>query len=543
MRRSWNGIIGLIAIGWVLSLAGGIQARPPENGEPHASDTKPADGDASKDGDDQDSMESTLEALVEKASVTRDEVTIDGQTVFYQATAAKMLMKDEHGKLKATVFFVAYERVSSDEQEADDEAEVPEAPNDRPITFVFNGGPGAAAVWLHLGALGPRRIELTEEGHVTAPPYRAVPNASSWIDVTDLVFIDPVGTGFSRPAKGEKGEQFYGVREDIEWVADFIRLYTTRYGRWSSPMFLAGESYGTTRAAGLSEHLLDRFGIALNGVVMISSVLDFKTLSIREGNDLPYVLFLPTYTASAWYHQRLPDDLQGDLETAIQEAEDFSRGPYRLALAQGAVLDADEREVVARRLARYTGLEPEFIDDADLRIDPWSFRKRLLGDERKVIGRFDSRIVGYDPKPTEHWPRYDPSLPPYLAVYSSTFNDYIRRVLGYESVLPYEVLSDRVRPWKFGEDGRGHLFVADDLSSAMTKNPHLKVMFASGYYDLATPFAAADYTIDHLNLSPDLRANIRHHYYEGGHMMYHNHPSLAKLKRDAAAFIEAATRR
>lgn len=482
-----------------------------------------------------------LNGDIEKASVTEGRVKIGDREVRYRATAANMPMKDEHGKLKATVFFVAYERLAN-KKGTTKPAEVHQgSPNQRPVSFVFNGGPGAASVWLHLGAVGPRRIELKEDGAAPAPPYQLVDNHSSWLDVTDLVFIDPVGTGFSRPAEGEKTEQFYGVREDVRWVADFIRLYVTRYGRWLSPMFLAGESYGTTRAAGLSEYLLDRYGIALNGIILISPVLDFQTIMPGGVNDLPYVLYLPTYTALAWYHKKLPADLQDNLAKTLEEVEAWAIGPYVATLAKGANLGKAERDAVAERLERYTSLPADFIDVSNLRIGPSAFRKQLLAGDQRIIGRFDGRIVGFDPEPTSSRPTYDPSLARYFAIYSSCFNDYVRGTLKYESTLPYEVLSDRVRPWKFGEHGLGYLSVSDNLESAMVKNPNLKVMVAGGDFDLATPFFAADYTLSHLDVGEKLRRNITNVRYPGGHMMYHNHAALKKLKDDVAEFLRSAT--
>jgi carboxypeptidase C (cathepsin A) len=470
------------------------------------------------------------QAVVEKASITEGQVTVRGEVLKYHATAAKLLMKDENGKLKATVFFVAYDK----DRPADASAA------GRPITFVFNGGPGAAAVWLHLGAAGPWRVDLKENGEPLPPPYKLVENAYSWLDATDLVFIDPVGTGFSRAAEGQNPEQFYGVKEDISWVGDFIRLYITQYQRWPSPQFLAGESYGTTRAAGLSEYLLDRYGIALNGIVLISSVLDFQTLEPGGANDLPYTLYLPSYAAVAWYHKKLPADLQSDLDKTLKEVQDWTGNTYSLALARGGAITTVERRVIVDRLARYTALPADFIDKCNLRIPLGVFQKHLLWEERKVTGRFDGRITGYDPNPIASRPSYDPSLSQYLAIYSSTFNDYVRRVLKYDSTLPYEVLSNKVHPWKFGEAGHGYLSVADDLASAMVKNPHLKVLFASGYFDLATPYFSANYTIDHLDISPEMRANITHTFYMGGHMMYHNLQALEKLHADLAGFIRAA---
>jgi carboxypeptidase C (cathepsin A) len=450
------------------------------------------------------------------------------------------------------VFFVAYERFSEQAEAEQDSREttpgedssgerkrVHEADSTRPLTFVFNGGPGAASVWLHLGTAGPKRIKLTPDGQALPPPYQLVENNHSWLDVTDLVFIDPVGTGFSRPAEGEKGEQFYGVQEDITWVADFIRLYITQFQRWSSPLFLAGESYGTTRAAGLSEHLLDRFGIALNGIMLISTVLDFQTLQPGEGNDTPFPLFLPTYTAAAWYHRRLAPELQQNLETTLREVEDWATDVYPGVLMKGAALSKPARHDAAARLARYTSLPVELVEKGDLRITSGVFQKHLLENQRRIIGRFDARITGYDDAPLSPYPSFDPSLSQYLAIYSSTFNDYVRRVLNYESDLPYEVLSDKVRPWNYGRNRSGYVFVADNLESAMIKNPHLRVLFASGYFDLATPYFATRYTANRMDLNEPLRANVTHTHYLGGHMMYHDFDALVKLKHDVRAFMQA----
>lgn len=461
-------------------------------------------------------------------SVTEHQVQVGAQVVRYRATAGLMPVKEESGKEKASFFFVAYEKLDED-------------PVRRPITYVFNGGPGAAAVWLHLGALGPKRVKLGNElGEPPAPPFGVVSNEYSWLDLTDLVFIDPVGTGYSRPAAGEKGEQFFGVKEDVASVAEFIRLYTTRYERWASPKFLAGESYGTTRAAQLSEFLADRYGIMVNGVMLMSVVLDFQTISFEGGNDLPYAMYLPTFAATAWYHRKLPGELQQDRDKTLREVETFAIDEYLPALAKGSSLPVEQRKTLVEKLARYTSLPAEFIDKSNLRIGPGAFRKKLLEDQRKLTGRFDARITGLDAQPAEPRVEYDPSLSGYFSAYASAMNDYVRRELRFESDLPYEVLTDRVHPWNFGRGNSGYLDVGEDLQSAMIKNPHLKVMFASGYYDLATPYFATDYTVHHLNLSPELRANVTQTYYTAGHMMYHELASMKKLKEDVRAFIEGA---
>jgi carboxypeptidase C (cathepsin A) len=470
-------------------------------------------------------------AVAEKLSVTEHELKTGQVTLKYRATAGTLPLKDESGKVRASFFFVAYERIA------------PDAPVEtRPITFVFNGGPGAAAIWLHIGTAGPKVVQLNDEGYPPRPPYRLVDNPNTWLTRTDLVFIDPVGTGFSRPAEGVKGEEFFGVQQDIDSVSEFIRTYLTRAGRWSSPKFVAGESYGTTRAALLSRHLQDRFGITINGVILISTVLNFQTLRPADGNELPYPLFLPTYTAAAWYHKKLSGELaSADLTKTLKEVEKWSADVYAPALVKGKGLPADQRKQIVATLAKYTGLPEKYVERSDLRIDPGEFEKQLLLDQGKIIGRFDSRIAGEGIQHTAQYPDYDPSLSLYVGPYSENFNDYVRRSLGFESDLVYEYLTGRVQPWNWGGRGNsGYLYVADDLNQAMVKNPYLKVMFASGWFDLATPYFATDYTVNHLNLSPERRRNIRQTYYLGGHMMYHHQDSRQKLNRDVTSFMEWA---
>jgi carboxypeptidase C (cathepsin A) len=459
-----------------------------------------------------------------KISTTHQQIMLDGKPLAYHATAGDMVMKDESGKPKADMFFVAYDR---DDSASD--------PSKRPITFLFNGGPGAAAVWLHLGCAGPKTIDIGDGDIPVGPPYKLVDNAATWLGSTDLVFIDPVSTGYSRPAAGEKAEQFHGVHPDIESVGDFIRVYLTKYKRWASPKYVAGESYGTTRAAALSDFLAERYGIAANGIVLISSVLDFQSLSASKSNDLPYEMYVPSMAAVAWYHKRLSPDFQADLQKTIDAARKFALDEYAPALQQGAALPADKRSDIVKRLAAFTGLPADLVDRSDLRIDPSLFEKRLLGDGRQIIGRFDGRITGYDTDAVSNYPSYDPSLSQYLPAYSATFNDYVRRELKYESDLPYEVLKD-VEPWSFGREGEGYLNVAEKLQFAMIKNPRLRVMFVSGYFDLATPFFAADYTIDRMQLSDELRKNISHVYFPAGHMLYHHQESARKLADDMAKF-------
>lgn len=456
---------------------------------------------------------------------------VGGKSLKYRATAGTLAMKDDAGKHKADLFSVAYEKLplASD-------------PATRPVTFVFNGGPGAASVWLHVGTAGPQRIDLTEAGEVPPPPNRLVDNEFTWLADTDLVFIDPVNTGYSRPAPGEDPKQFYGVENDVKWVGHFIRLWTTRNARWGSPKFLAGESYGTTRAAALSGYLQESTAISLNGIILVSAVLDFSTLWPSEGRDVPYVVYLPTYTAVAGHHKKLPPDFQRDVPAAIREAEKWARTEYVAALAQGDSLPAEKRQSIAKSLASFTGIPADIIDKANLRIGPSLFRALLLENDRKTVGRFDGRLTGYDSTPLDRDPEFDPSLSAFLGAYGGSFNAYVRRELKFESDLTYEVLND-VGPWDFSVPGGGHLYVADRLRAAMAGTPGLKVFVAGGYHDLATPYLATRYTLDHMKLSPELRANVTEIIYNGGHMMYHRRETLKKLNGDVATFIRSATTR
>jgi carboxypeptidase C (cathepsin A) len=424
------------------------------------------------------------------------------------------------------VFYVAYTR-----DDASDSSK-------RPITFTFNGGPGAASIWLHLGALGPRRVEMGDAGSLLPPPYKLVDNEFSLLDVTDLVFIDPVSTGFSRAVPGEAPKQFHGIQEDIESVGDFIRLYATRNKRWTSPKFLAGESYGTTRAAGLSGYLQQRYGMYMNGIILISSILNFQTAEFDTGNDLPYILYLPTYTAIAWYHKRLPADLQADLQKAIQESRSFAAHEYTDALMSGDTLPAARRVEMAQKLSRLTGLSAEYLERSNLRIEIQRFDKELLRDQRRTVGRLDGRFTGIDEDAAGARPDYDPSLAAIVGPYTATFNDYVRGELKFESDLFYEYLTGRVRPWNYQPYENRYVNVAETLRSAMTQNPFLRVFVGKGYYDLATPFYAAEYTFDHLSLDDSLRGHLSGGYYQAGHMMYVHLPSLTKLKSDLAHFIQ-----
>jgi len=464
----------------------------------------------------------------EKQVTTHHKAVIGGKEIAYTATAGTLLLKEEDGKPKASVFFVAYTR--------DGVQEV----GKRPIAFAYNGGPGSSSVWLHMGAYGPRRVQMTDEGWAPAPPYKLVDNGESLLDVTDLVFIDPVTTGYSRAVPGEDDQQFHGIREDAESVGEFIRLYTTRFKRWSSPKFITGESYGTTRSARLSNYLQDRYGMYLNGVILVSSILNFGTARFDVGNDLPYPLFLPTYAATAWYHKKLPADLQAKtVEEVVEEARRFASGPYTLALMEGYKLPAARWKEVAGQVARLTGLSADFVERANLRPPIFAVTTELRRSERLTVGRLDSRFTGRDYDAAGSTIDEDPSNAAILGPFTATLNDYVRGELGYENDINYEILTGRVQPWSFAEFTGRYANVADELRAAMSQNPNLKVMVANGYYDLATPFFATEYTFNHLGFEPDYAQRVTFHYYHAGHMMYVRKEDREQLKKDIAAFITA----
>ena len=447
---------------------------------------------------------------VEHLSKTDHTITINGKTIPYTATAGTLVLKREDEHPLASIFFVSYTRNDITDK------------SKWPITYAFNGGPGSASIWLHLGALGPKRVVMADpEGRQPAPPYQLTDNESTLLSISDMVFIDPVTTGFSRNAPGENPAQFHSVEGDLESVANFIRLYTTRFDRWASPKFIAGESYGTTRAAGLSQLLLQQ-GIYLNGITLLSSVLNFETISFAVGNDLPYVVYLPSYTATAWYHKKLPPDLQaGDLQKAIDESRHYAANGYTIALMKGSHVTPQERSATVKQLARLTGLSETFIDEANLRVSLGRFTKELLRDERRTVGRYDSRLEGIDIDAAGDRPEYDPSYAAVYGVYTAMFNDYVRKDLKYDSDLPYEVLTGKVQPWSYaGRATNQYLNVAEGMRQAMTQNPAMHVLVGAGYYDLATPFFAAEYTADHLELAPSLQNHLTMYYCDAGHMLY-----------------------
>lgn len=474
--------------------------------------------------------------------VTEHEVTVRGRVIRYRVTAGLSPLMDDDLKTKARVFSIAYERLA--DGDAKDATGKPmtlaaQDPGKRAITFAFNGGPGSSSVWLHLGALGPRRVKMGDaEGAAPPVPGALMDNEETWLEFTDLVFIDPVSTGYSRPAEGEDPNQFHGLDEDVRWVGEFIRLYLVRSQRWLSPKFLAGESYGTTRAAGLSGHLQGALGINLNGIVLVSPVLNFATISFDNGNDLPYWLFLPSYTATAFYHKKLPPPWNQDLDTTLKAAAEWARTDYLQALAKGGALSAQERDAIADKLATFTGLSVEYVKRANLRIPEWEFFGELLRGEGKTIGRYDSRYTGINRNGNAASHEYDPSYSAVQGAFTACLNAYIRGELNFESDLNYEILTGRVHPWNFGRNR--YADVSETLRSAMTQNPSLRVLACDGYYDLATPFLAMTYTADHMGLDPTLRGHLTQSFFHAGHMMYLREEDLKKLHDDAAKFYEAA---
>jgi carboxypeptidase C (cathepsin A) len=519
-------LLGLSALTLLLACSSSqarAQAQEKTPAKPEAKSEKHDDkSDAKKDGT------RTADEIVDTQSVTHHSIAIDGKPVAYTAKAGTIVLREEDGKKKASVFYVTYTR--------DDVAD----PATRPITFSFNGGPGSSSVWLHLGVLGPKRVDMGPDGLDFHPPFKLVDNELSWLDFTDLVFIDPVTTGFSRAVPGESDSPYHGVEGDVQSVAEFIRLYTTRERRWPSPKFLTGESYGTTRAAALANFLEDRHGIYLNGIVLVSVALNFQTLEFDVGNDQPYELYVPTYAATAFYHKKLAPELQRDLRATLDEAEKFTLGEYALALRKGSALSDAERKTIAEKLARYTGLSREYVERTNLRIQIERYCKELERADRRTVGRLDSRFEGIDRDAAGETPDGDPSFSAIMGPFTSALNHYLRTELNYESDIVYEIITPRVNPWKFDNTENRYLNVAERLRRALTQNPSLRVFVACGYFDLATPYFAAHYTFDHLGMDPEIRQRIVYGHYEAGHMMYIHGPSRVQMKKDVREFYAGA---
>src|SRR4051794_27156066 len=497
-------------------------------------DQKPPDGQPLPDGETPRDTKPGSPAETPKREVSDDVVTTRhtlkaGRTSLeYTATAGRLVLREEvyeDGKFtgyqaKAEVSITSY---------------VVDGPPNRPVTFAFNGGPGSSSVWLHLGLLGPRRVRRGDVGALLPPPYGLTDNAETLLAVSDLVFIDPVSTGYSRAVEGSKPEPFHGYQGDIESVAELIRIWTSRNKRWLSPKFVAGESYGTLRGAALVEHLQSRHGMYVNGLILISSVLDLSSIDFEnQRNDRAHALYLPTYAAVAQYHGRLR---RRSLKSVLAEAEEYASREYPWVLSRGDRLTARERATAVRRLASLTGLSEEYVDRADLRIEHWRFFGELLRDQRRTVGRLDARFTGPMASAIAENMDADPSLDAITGPYAAAFNHYVRDELGYENDLPYEQLTSRVQPWSFKDFEGRPVDVTPKLERAMRANPHLKVHVAYGYYDGATPYFAAEDVVAHLQIPDELRANIKHRYYEAGHMMYVHEPSRRRQSKDLADFM------
>ncbi|MFK7829583.1 MAG: S10 family peptidase [Congregibacter sp.] len=467
----------------------------------------------------------------ERAEPSKASVTVDGNRIDYTVTPGTLTIRDDNGEPIASMFYVAY---TVDDGER--------GMNTRPVTFLFNGGPGSSTMWLHMGSFGPVRVDTPTDNAAGPAPFDIGPNPESIIDFTDMVFVDALGTGLSRPLGNAKGEDFWGVDKDVDIFSSTVQRYITKYDRWNSPKFLLGESYGTLRGAGMADELLTR-GVTLNGVVLLSTILNYGVRT--PGFDRIYVTYLPSFAATAWYHKAI-ENRTPDLETFLDGVRDYARGPYLAALAKGDDLGEEEMNQVAAKLAAYTGLSEEFLKRSDLRVNLSRFRKELLRDEGRTIGRLDSRFVGIDVDEAGGEPQYDAADAAISGAYISAQNAYLFGTLGYETELHYRPNFYReIGPaWDRGHVGpEGRMLAANtavDLAYAMRRNPHMKVLALNGYYDMATPFFGAEYDLKHMQLDPELRDNLTFTYYESGHMIYIHPDSMSALRRDLKNFYESA---
>ncbi|GLY35101.1 peptidase S10 [Amycolatopsis sp. NBRC 101858] len=467
---------------------------------------------------------------------TQHTITVKRKKLSYTAKAGRIVLrkeivkdgKSEGHKAKAEVFLTSYTLDDAD-------------PGSRPVTFAFNGGPGSSSIWLHMGLLGPRRVLSGDVDDLVPPPYGLADNPETLLAQSDLVFIDPVSTGYSRASEGGETKDFHGFKGDIESVGEIIRLWVSRHQRWLSPKFLAGESYGTLRAAGLAAHLQERHGLYLNGLLLISSVLDLGTLRFTEGNDLPYSLYVPTYAAIAHYH-----GLHGDrpLDDVLADAEDFAAKDLPYVLSRGARLSTQDRAEAVATLASLTGLTESYVDRVNLRIEHVRFFTELLRDRGLTVGRMDGRFTTWEPDGGREHMSDDPSISRVIGAYAAAFNHYVRAELGYENDLPYELIhEDTFKAWSYADFEGRSVSVADSVSAAMRANPHLQVHVAFGHYDGATAYFAAEHVLAHLQIPEELRDNIDTAYYPAGHMMYVHEPTRVQQAKDLAKFVKKASNR
>ena len=529
MRR----IVAVTTVLASLTLAAALEAQRPSRAQRPQAQEQPttAPGDTARQA-----VGAPGGAPREESSVTQHTIRIGGQTIAYKATSATMLLRDTAGAPIGSLYYTAYTR-----NDAGDASR-------RPLSFIYNGGPGSASMWLHMGAFGPRRIVTAEAAPTPPPPYQLVDNEGSLIDVTDMVFIDPIGTGFSKPVGKGMGRDFWGVDEDARSLTEFVYQYVSRNGRWNSPKYLIGESYGTTRSAVLVNRLQSRENMDFNGVVLISSVLDFETLQFAPGHDISYVLYLPSYAATAAYHHAIPQP--ANLVAFLDTARQWAMGPYLDALNKGSSLPAAERAEVLRRLSAYTGLSQEYLDRANLRVNLAQFNQELNRSKGMVSGRLDSRFLGPEFNLLSERSEYDPQSEAISSAYMTAINSYLRDELKFPAGDQRYSGGGGVQ-WNWNREpqggGRGGFFrsatyVGSDLANALVSNPNLRVEIENGYYDMATPFFATEYTMDHLGVNPELRSHVTLKYYEAGHMMYVHVPELMRLKASIAAFIGATSR-
>ncbi|NPD67950.1 peptidase S10 [Lichenicola cladoniae] len=499
-----------------------------DKARPHlTADEKTSDGSVDAGGQHVD-YEAVAGTLIVHPKGWDDAAKLDGDS----DKAGDKAADDTNPTAEAAMFYVAYFKKGARAE-------------NRPITFLYNGGPGSATVWLHMGAFGPRRVVTLDDSHGPAAPYRFINNDQSLLDVSDLVFIDAPGTGFSRIAGKDKEKDFYGIDQDGHAFADFIASFLSKYGRWNSPKYLFGESYGTTRSAVLINQLEQDKSVDFNGVILLSQILSFDASvdgpEMNPGVDLPYIVALPTYAATAWYHHKLPGT-PGDLHALLTQVETFASTDYAAALQQGSMLDPAKRDAIAEKLHDYTGLPVDYIKKANLRVDGGEFEKTLQGDET-TTGRLDTRFSGPTMDPLSKESDYDPQSAAIGSAYVSVFNDYVRKVLGYGDNKYYkpEIEIDnwdmKHQPPGATSPVSGSANVMPDLATAMKYNPNLKIQLNAGYFDLATPYYEGIYEMHHLPIPQALQANIEYHQYESGHMVYAHQAALQQLHDNVADFI------
>lgn len=508
MLRDRLSLVGVILLVAGVS-AGGQQQRP--GAPPEAPQRPQAAG-----------QYETATAVADEPSETRHVLRLDGRDIAYTATAGTLPIRLDDGKVAARMFFVAYTKDGEDAKK-------------RPIAFLYNGGPGSATVWLHMGSFAPKRAKMADEGFQPAPPFDLIDNDQSLIDVADLVFVDAIDTGYSRVMPGIDNNQFHGQDGDIRAFGEFINGWLTTYNRWPSPKFLIGESYGTIRSAGLSQELQARHSIELNGIVLVSALLTYQTLQPAPDNDIAWAAQIQTFAATAWYHKKLPADLQQQtVKQVVDEARVFAFGEYMAALTKGNTLTDAERQAMAGKLSRFTGLSPAYILSANLRVDAARFRKELLRDRRLVVGRLDGRFTALDADAAGERQEFDPSNTALQGPYVAVFQDYVKNQLKWKTDLHYYP-SGNVRPWTYVQNR--YMDMTDTLRLTMARNPFLRVLLVCGYYDMATFVGGAEFNFTHLAFDRQITDRVSYAYYEGGHMMYIRPSAHAALKRDVASFI------